>query len=173
MKTKGYVQVYTGNGKGKTTAALGLAVRASGAGKRVFFAQFLKGREYSELKALRLFKGRIIVRQFGAPAFVRGRPTAADIRMARAGLGFAARVLKSGRYELVVLDEANVAVHLGLFPIGSLLKAVEGRAPHVEVVLTGRKAHPRLLKKADLITEMREVRHYYNAGVNGRIGIES
>ncbi len=171
MKEAGYVQVYTGNGKGKTTAALGLALRALGAGLRVFFGQFVKGMRYSELELLERLDG-IEVEQFGLECFIRGEPSAQDVEAAREGLRRCAAVLARGAHDLVVLDEANIAVHFGLFTVEELLQAVEARAKGVEVVITGRYAHPKLLEAADLVTEMKEVKHYYTRGVQARTGIE-
>lgn len=168
----GYVQIYTGDGKGKTTAALGLALRAAGAGIRVFFAQFLKGQDYSEIKALQQFSGLITVRQYGTGRFIYGKPTPADITTAQAGLHEAARIMAAGEYGLVILDEATVAVDYELFQVEALLAAMHHRAAQVEVVITGRRAPQALVDAADLVTEMREIKHYYHAGVNARTGIE-
>ncbi|NLT35440.1 MAG: cob(I)yrinic acid a,c-diamide adenosyltransferase [Gaiellales bacterium] len=169
----GYVQVYTGNGKGKTTAALGLAMRAAGAGLRVLFAQFIKGMDYSELAALARFSDLIEVRRYGRGCFIVGEPEEEDCRLAAAGLSDAAEALASGVYDLVVLDEANVAVFFGLFSAQDLLRVVEMRPPRVELVITGRYAPVELIDRADLVTEMVEVKHYYSKGVEARRGIES
>lgn len=169
---QGYVQVYTGDGKGKTTAAIGLAVRALGAGFRVYIAQFAKGMHYSELDALRTFGDKVEVHQCGRDCFIRREPAEEDRSMARAGLEEARVALVSGAFDLVVLDEANIAVHFGLFSIDQLLELLDLRPAGVELVITGRRAHPRLLERADLVTEMREIRHYYAAGVQARTGIE-
>ncbi len=168
----GLVHLYTGDGKGKTTAAIGLAVRAMGAGRRVFFGQFIKGREYSELKALRRFGDDIRVEQFGRGCFIRGKPSPEDVSVARAGLDVCARVMAGGRYALVILDEVCVAIHVGLLEEECVLDAVDGRAEGVEVVLTGRFASGRLVDAADLVTRMEEVKHYYASGVPAREGIE-
>ncbi len=169
----GRVQVYTGDGKGKTTAALGLAVRAAGAGIRVLIIQFAKPSEASEHRALARFAELITVRQFGGASFIVGEPGPEDIAAAREGLELARQALASGDPPLVILDEANIAVHFGLFTIEELLAAIDARAPHVEVIVTGRRAHPTLVERADLVTEMREVKHYYDAGVRVRRGIEA
>jgi len=168
----GYVHVYTGDGKGKTTAALGLALRAAGAGWKVFIAQFVKGTAASELAAMERFDDLITVRQFGRSQFVCGEPQAADIQAARHGLAECAAAIASGEYSLVVLDEANVAVKLGLFPVDELLAVIDGRPDGVELVLTGRAAHALVIQRADLVTEMLNIKHYYNQGVTGRTGIE-
>jgi len=124
---KGYIQVYTGNGKGKTTAALGLAVRAVGAGLKVYIAQFLKGMDYAELHSLKKFSN-ITLERFGRPQFIHGKPDKEDIRLAQEGLKRIREVLSSGNYDVVILDEANIAVHLKLFSAEELIEAIRGRA---------------------------------------------
>mgnify|MGYP006278522487 CR=1 FL=1 len=168
----GCLQVYTGDGKGKTTAALGLALRAAGAGMHVYIAQFMKGRDYSELHALRRLSPGIEVRRFGLRHFLVGVPTEEDRAVARSGLEAAREVLVAGNHDLVILDEANVAVDMGLFAVDDLLAVVDARPCAVELVVTGRKAHPRLIERADLVTEMREIKHYYRCGLPARTGIE-
>jgi len=168
-----YLQVYTGDGKGKTTAALGLALRAAGAGLRVFIAQFAKGMPYSELVSLERLADRVTVRQYGRRCFIRGSPTPEDVAAARDGLAEAREVVASGRWDVVILDEANIATHFGLFSVDDLLDVVDLAGGRVEIVVTGRRADPRLLARADLVTEMREVKHYYAEGVPARRGIES
>ncbi|NOQ43601.1 MAG: cob(I)yrinic acid a,c-diamide adenosyltransferase [Dehalococcoidia bacterium] len=169
---KGYVQVYTGNGKGKTTAAIGLAIRALGAGWRVFFAQFLKGGEYSEHKALAKCSDRITIKTYGRNVFIKGKPEDEDVRLAQAAYKEIAEIVATGRYRLVVLDEANLAVHYGLITVEQILELTELRAEGVELVITGRYGHPRLLDRADLVTEMQEVKHYYKRGIKARVGVE-
>ncbi|MBN2450353.1 MAG: cob(I)yrinic acid a,c-diamide adenosyltransferase [Lentisphaeria bacterium] len=169
----GRVQVYTGDGKGKTTAALGLALRAAGAGLKIFIAQFAKGMRSSELLALERFGDCIEARQFGRGQFVREPPSREDIEAARRGIEEVRRILAAGEHRVVILDEANVATRLGLFPVADLLALIEARPPHVELVITGRGAAPEILDRADLVTEMREVKHYYNRGVPARRGIEN
>ncbi len=169
---QGYVHVYTGDGKGKTSAALGLALRAAGAGLRVFFAQFVKGRPSSEHKALERFSDLITLRQYGRGCFVRHEPSPEDIEAARRGLAEVREIINEGRYQVVVLDEANVATHLKLFPVESLLEIVERRPAGVELVITGRCADPRLIERADLVTEMKSIKHYHAEGVRARLGIE-
>ncbi|MFO7736044.1 MAG: cob(I)yrinic acid a,c-diamide adenosyltransferase [bacterium] len=168
---KGFVQVYTGNGKGKTTAALGLAMRAAGAGLKVFVAQFVKGMKYSELKSFENIEN-IQIRQYGLSCFIKKEPSAEDISAAKKGLEEVKTSLKEGCYDLVILDEANIALYYELFSFEELWTAVSERAEHVEVVITGRKAPAELLEKADLITEMKEIKHYYQSGVQAREGIE-
>ncbi len=170
--TRGCIQVYTGDGKGKTTAAIGLAVRAAGAGLRVFIAQFMKLGDYSEIEGLRPLADRITVEQFGTGRFVRGAPDAAELAAARTGLERVRTILAAGAHDLVVLDEVNVAAAVGVVPTAELLALLDLRPEGTEVVLTGRSAPAGLLERADLITEMRAVRHYFQAGVAARKGIE-
>lgn len=169
---RGYVQVYTGDGKGKTTAALGLALRAAGAGLRTFIAQFVKGMEYSELRALAAHP-EIEVRRYGRECFIEREPQPEDIEAAQAGLAEARQELASGEWDIVILDEANIATYFGLFPVEELLEVIAEKPEDVELVITGRRADPRVIEAADLVTEMREVRHYYADGVGCRKGIES
>jgi cob(I)alamin adenosyltransferase len=170
---RGYVQVYTGNGKGKTTAAFGLALRAAGAGLRVFIAQFVKGMEYSELEAFKRYDDLITLRQYGRGRFIRGEPAEEDIRAAGEGLAEIRDVLRSRKYRVVILDEANIATFFGLFSVEELVALIEEKPEETELVITGRNADPRVLEKADLVTEMREIKHYYAEGVQARDGIES
>ncbi|MBD3292324.1 MAG: cob(I)yrinic acid a,c-diamide adenosyltransferase [Armatimonadia bacterium] len=169
---RGYVQVYTGDGKGKTTAALGLALRVAGAGLRVFIAQFVKGMEYSELRALEQFD-EIEVRRYGRGCFIRKEPSPEDIEAAHAGLAEAREELLSGDWDLVILDEANIAIFFDLFSVEDLLEVIAEKPEGVELVITGRRADPRVIEAADLVTEMREVKHYYEQGVQARKGIEN
>ncbi|MBU2490800.1 MAG: cob(I)yrinic acid a,c-diamide adenosyltransferase [Proteobacteria bacterium] len=169
---KGYVQVYTGDGKGKTTAALGLAVRAAGAGLSVYIAQFMKMGEYSEIKALARFSDHITLRQHGLSGFVRGEPDKADVRAAGKGLAEARAAMQTGDWDVVILEEANVAAWFGLFPVEDLLAVIRDKPQGVELVLTGRNAHPDVVAVADLVTEMKAVKHYYFQGVQARTGIE-
>lgn len=169
---RGYVQVYTGDGKGKTTAALGLAVRAAGAGLHTFIAQFVKGMEYSELRALK-WHHEIEVRRYGRECFIEREPDSEDIEAARAGLAEAREALLSGEWDIVILDEANIATHFELFAVEELLALIAEKPDDVELVITGRRADPRVIEAADLVTEMREVKHYYESGVPCRKGIEN
>jgi cob(I)alamin adenosyltransferase len=169
----GYVHVYTGDGKGKTTAALGLALRAAGAGWRVFVGQFVKGTPTSEIAALARFADLMTVRQFGRRSFVDREPEATDLELAQLGLVECKEALISGDYAMVVLDEANVAAALKLLAVDDLVDLIDARPERVELVLTGRWAHQRVIQRADLVTEMREVKHYYRSGVLARTGIEA
>jgi cob(I)alamin adenosyltransferase len=173
-KFKGYVQVYTGNGKGKTTAALGLALRAAGHGLRSYIGQFLKGQAYGELVAARKLKLLITIEQFGRKGFVHvtENPDEEDIRRARAGLEKCRRAMLSGRFAIIVLDEINVALHFRLVEEKDVHGLLDQKPAGVEVVLTGRYAPPSLLRRADLVTEMKDKKHYYARGVRARPGIE-
>jgi len=169
---KGYVQVYTGNGKGKTTAAIGLAIRSAGAGLPVYFAQFVKGQPCSELCALKRHSDLITVCQFGQTSFIEQNATQDDIDAARAGLAQVEIALQSRKYRLVILDEANIALYYNLFSVNELLRTIGTRGPDCEVVITGRNAPQEIIDAADLVTEMKEIKHYFNEGVEARVGIE-
>jgi cob(I)alamin adenosyltransferase len=169
---KGYTQVYTGNGKGKTTAALGLSMRAAGAGFRVYIAQFIKKRRCSEHVLLEELPDRITVKQYGK-GFIMGRkPSPADIKAAREGYDEVKKVLLSKEYDVVVLDEANVAVHYGLIAAREIVELIAMKPKGVELVITGRYADEKVMEAADLVTEMRELKHYGGQGVKARRGIE-
>ncbi len=172
MENAGYVHIYTGTGKGKTTAALGLILRAAGAGLSVLLVQFLKRAEYSEHEALKLLGSRVTVRTFGGERRIGSPATDEDRRLAREGLAFLGTALASGAYDLVVADEIVVAAHLGLIAEEEVLALLDVRPPSVELVLTGRYAGRELLERADLVTEMQEIRHYFAKGVPARRGIE-
>ena len=170
---QGLVQVYTGDGKGKTTAALGLALRAAGAGLRVYIGQLIKNAAYSELTALQRLADHITIAQFGRGCCLLTEPGQADIDAARQGLERIGQVLASGRFAVVIADEANVAVALGLISEDDLLALIARKPPQVELVLTGRGAPPAVMDRADLVTEMRSIKHYYDQGILARKGIES
>ena len=169
---RGYVQVYTGNGKGKTTAALGLALRAAGAGLKVFIAQFLKGQFTSEVEALKRFEESIVLEQFGTRRWIGRQVREEDVEEAERGKRRAEEVVREGACDVVILDEINVAARYGLVSEQWLLDLIDSRPPHVELVLTGRYAPESVLARADLVTEMRPVKHYYQDGVPARNGIE-
>ena len=169
---KGYIQVYTGDGKGKTTAALGLALRAVGAGKKVYFAQFIKDRIYSEIEAVQKFLPDITVRQYGLDCFIVRNPTQEDIDSAREGFEEITAIIQSGKYEVVVLDEANIALFYNLFTTVELIHVLQTKPENVEIVLTGRYAPMEIIQFADLVTEMKDVKLYYYKGVEARVGIE-
>lgn len=194
MPEKGYVQVYTGNGKGKTTAAIGLAVRALGAGCTVCFLQFMKSKVYSEHNIFPHISGRLTVHTCGKPYFIAkegdlspdqlaelgddvvlfapGSPPADYIELISSGMETARQAVISGLYDLVVLDEIIVAEHFGLVSREELLELIDCKPDNVELVLTGRYASSELIERADLVTEMVEVKHYYNKGVSARPGID-
>ena len=169
---KGYIQVYTGNGKGKTTAALGLTLRASGAGKKVLFTQFIKGDDYSEIKAIENYLPSVTVRQYGLGRFISGTPLPEDIEAARKGLAELSETVSSGAYDVIVMDEANVALHHELIDLNEFLQMLRTKADRTEIVITGRYAKPEVVEIADLVTEMCEIKHYYRQGVMAREGIE-
>jgi cob(I)alamin adenosyltransferase len=170
--SKGYVQIYTGDGKGKTTAALGSALRASGHGMRTYIGQFLKGQQYGELDALRDHPC-VTVEQYGDPRCIRREEvTPEHVAQAQRGLERARAAMLSGEYDIVVLDEVNVTIWFGLLSIEDVLALLDEKPERVEVILTGRRAPQALIERADLVTEMREVKHYYTQGVAARDGIE-
>jgi len=168
---KGYIQVYTGEGKGKTTASLGLALRAVCAGKKVIILQFVKGMKCSEHVATQKLPG-LKIEQYGRDCFIKKEPDQADLDMAAAGLCRLREVASSGIYDVVVADEFNVAVKLGLISLDAAMAVINGRSSGTELVLTGRDAHEDIIAAADLVTEMREIKHYYAQGVQARVGIE-
>jgi len=169
----GQVQVYTGNGKGKTTAALGLALRATGHGLKVHMIQFMKGGgPYGEHTSAEQLSPWLTISSTGRAGWVKkGAPALEDISEAQRALALARQALR-GDYDLVILDEANGAVDFGLVSVEELLALIAVKPPGVELVLTGRNAHEKILAAADLVSEMREVKHYFNKGVDFRIGIE-
>ncbi|MBT3175980.1 MAG: cob(I)yrinic acid a,c-diamide adenosyltransferase [Desulfobacula sp.] len=169
---KGHIQIYTGNGKGKTTAALGLALRTVGAGRKVFIGQFLKSGDYSELKALKKMGDQIKVEHYGLGRFVKGNPSPEDIEAGMEGYKRVAQIIKKGEYDLVIIDEGNIAVKYNIFSEQDLLDLFENKPPHVEIVVTGRWAAQAIIEKADLVTEMKAVKHYFQKGVKARVGIE-
>ena len=170
----GYIHVYTGNGKGKTTAALGLALRAAGRGFRTYIAQFLKGQPTGEIEAAKRLDPFIRIEQFGREGFVtiKDGPGDEDIMRARAGLEKARKAMLSGEYRIVVLDEINTAVHFKILPERDVLDVLDEQPDGVEIVLTGRYAPDSFIARADLVTEMKDVKHYVDRGVKAREGIE-
>jgi len=168
----GYVHVYTGDGKGKTTAAFGLALRAAGHGKRVFVGQFMKGQPYGEIAAL-AENPLVDVEQFGTAGCIRmDEVSDGHVGRARDGLERARHALREGGYDVVVLDEIDIAIWFGLLTVSDALRMIDERPPQTELVLTGRRAPREIVERADLVTEMREVKHYYRQGVLARAGIE-
>ncbi len=169
---KGYIQVYTGDGKGKTTAAIGLSIRAAGADLKVYIAQFIKMGEYSEIKALERFSDVITIEQFGLGRFIKGTPSDEDIAAATEGLKKVRVAMTSGEYDIIIVEEGNVAVSCGLFSLEALFEVINKKPDNIELVITGRGAHKELIERADLVTEMKAVKHYFEKGVQARTGIE-
>ena len=168
----GLVQIYTGNGKGKTTAAFGLAMRAAGRGLGVLIVQFLKPSDgYGEQVACNRM-GNITLAPMGLDHFVSKKPSDADIEAAHEALRRSEELICSGRYDVAVLDESINAVRLGLITSQELIESLERRPDHVEIVLTGRGMTPDLEEYADLVTEMRLVKHPFDKGIGARKGIE-
>jgi cob(I)alamin adenosyltransferase len=169
---KGYIQVYTGDGKGKTTACLGLVLRASGAGFKSFIGQFMKLGYFNERNGLKRFDELVDIKQFGTGEYIFDKPSDEQIEAAKKGLETVKNAIISNKYDIIVMDEANIAVACGLFSIEYLLEVVEMKPDNVELIITGRGAHEKLIEKADLVTEMKEIKHYYQQGVIAREGIE-
>lgn len=189
------LQVYTGTGKGKTTAAIGLSMRALGAGMHVYIMQFMKGLAYSEQQVLRSFAPKLVLKTTGKPFFVAeegmlteeeravwgdevvifppGNPPADYVKMIEEGFEEAAREACSGKYGLVILDELNVALFFGLIDRARVEKLLDSVPAETELVLTGRNAPDWLMERADLVTEMKEIKHYYQKGIEARKGIEN
>ena len=172
IMNKGFIHVYTGTGKGKTTAALGLAIRAAGAGKKVFIAQFVKSMEYSEIKTLRLLEGSINVTLYGQGCFITKDPAQEDIIAAKRGLEEVLELLKSKKYDLIILDELTIAIFFYLLTIEEVMSVLKQKPFETELVITGRYAPKEIIEFADLVTEMVEIKHYYQQGVLSREGID-
>ena len=172
---EGYIQIYTGNGKGKTTAALGQAVRAAGSGLKTFIVQLMKDYPYGEIESLRHLSPWITLEQWGNDAFVFAKrvPDACDLSTAQKGLERAIEAMLSGKYDIVILDEVCVAIYFGLLKTNTILSMLEQKPNHVELILTGRYCPRKLIEKADLVTEMNEIKHYYQKGIMARKGIDS
>jgi len=169
---KGFIQIYTGNGKGKTTAAIGLGIRATGEGLKVYMIQFMKGRKYSEISALENIKNFTVV-QFGRDEFVsKEHPDQIDIDYARKGFEHAKKIIQQGEYDVVILDELNVAVDYNLIPLNDVLQLLSEKPEKVELILTGRYASPEIVRHADLVSELLEIKHPYQTGVENRKGID-
>lgn len=172
---KGYVQIYTGNGKGKTTAALGQALRAAGNGLRTFMVQFMKDSPYGELRGIGELNEWIRLEQCGNDAFVFDKqlPGDKDLKAAKHGFGRAREAMLSGKYDIVIMDEVCVAMYFGLLRKEKVVSLIEEKPEPVELILTGRYCPPELMERADLVTEMLEIKHYYHKGVLARKGIDS
>lgn len=172
--TRGYVQIYTGNSKGKTTAALGIAFRALGWGLKTYIGQFMKGQLYGELEAAKIVSPYITMEQYGKDTFIHIQDPAdpVDINMAKEGLAKARAATLSGKYDIIVLDEIITAHYFHLLAIDDLLGMIKDKLEKQELIMTGRYAPQELIQAADLVTEMVEIKHYFNAGVAARKGIE-
>ena len=165
------IQVYTGDGKGKTTASLGLAIRAVGAGKKVYIGQFIKGLEYNELKSLRKLKN-ITLEQFGRGCFIKGKPELKDLELACEGLKKIKDITAKRKFDVIILDEINIALDLKLLECREVVKLLKNTPKSIEMVLTGRNAPPEILKAADLVSHIKEIKHYFRKGQKARRGIE-
>ena len=174
MKRKGLLLVYTGNGKGKTTAALGMALRAAGQGLNVLILQFMKCQKMiGEYKALAKTNLPITLEQYGRRVFFRTRTCEPmDIHRAHQGLEAFKRAMKGNEYDLIILDEINMAMYYGLLRVEEVIDAIQQKPPSLFLVLTGRNANQKLIDMADLVTEMREIKHHYHQGVHAQKGIE-
>lgn len=167
------IQVYTGNGKGKTTASLGLALRACGHGMKVLMVQFMKGKiDYGEKLIAPEIPG-FELRSFGLPTFVdKNNPSEEDLKLAKEGFAFASDAIAGGKFDMIILDEINVAVDFGLIPLDKLIKLLKDNPHDTEIVLTGRYANPKIIEMADLVSEIKEIKHPYQQNVDARLGIE-
>ena len=169
---KGLIQVYTGDGKGKTTAALGLALRAAGRNMKVLIVQFMKKWDYGELHSVKLIPD-ITLETFGTKDFVyKGKAKKIDYDEAEKAFSFGVEGIQSGNYDIVIFDELNMALYYELLDLKKVVEKLKGKPDNVEIVITGRKAPEEIIKIADLVTEMREVKHPYQKGIEARIGIE-
>lgn len=171
---KGLIQVYTGDGKGKTTAALGLALRAAGYNLRTYIGQFLKGQHYGELDSVKMLSPLVTIEQFGRKKFIKVTEgfEEQDQKLAEQGLKKCLKAMLGGQYDIVILDEINVAMYFGLVKEEDVLKFLDQKPDTVEVILTGRYAPASIIERADLVTEMVNRKHYYDRGVQARKGIE-
>lgn len=172
---KGYIHIYTGNGKGKTTAALGLALRAAGSGLKTFITMFMKDFPYGETKSIRHLSDWIRLEQYGNDAFVfrKQLPGKKDIKAAQQALKKTREAMFSADYDIVILDEVCVAIHYALLKTQEVLFLLKAKPEPIELILTGRYCPPELIEEADLVTEMQEIKHYYRKGAVARKGIES
>jgi cob(I)alamin adenosyltransferase len=172
-KDRGLVMVTTGNGKGKTTAAFGQALRAIGQNYNVFVLQFMKGRKYGEFIAAEKYLPRLTIRMSGLDSFVmRDNPAAIDIELAKKGLDTARKAIMSGKYDMVILDEINVALDFKLINLKEVIDLIKNKPPALNLILTGRYAPEGIIKLADTVSEVKEIKHHYTAGVKDRAGIE-
>jgi len=171
---KGLIQVYTGNGKGKTTAALGLALRAVGHQMKVLVVQFMKGRaQCGEVESAKRLYPYLTILQVGRETFVsKSHPDSEDLQCAREGFLMARKAIQDRQYDIVILDEINLAIDYGLIPLDDLLQIMDSKPETVELILTGRNVDPAVLERADLVTDMVDRKHYYGKGMAAREGIE-
>jgi len=168
----GYTQIYTGNGKGKTTAAFGLALRASAYGRKIFIGQFVKGMKYGELDSIKKFSDTITLKQFGRDCFIENDPEPEDIRLAREGWSLVNKILDDNSVDILILDEIAIAIYYKLISKEEVAEFIKRKPPEMELILTGRYMPEELFDLADLVTEMKEIKHYYKKGVPAREGIE-
>jgi len=167
------IQVYTGKGKGKTTASLGLALRAVGAGKKVLLIQFLKEGQSSEIKAIKKYLPNFEVKNFGQKGFLsKEKLKKKDFNLAQQGFNFAQKAIQNKAYDLIILDEINVIVDLGLLKSEELMKLIKLNSPKIELILTGRSAPKKIIQAADLVSQIKEIKHYFKKGLKARKGIE-
>ena len=169
---KGYIQIYTGNGKGKTTAALGLALRASAYGKKIFIGQFVKGMKYGELESIKKFSDTITLKQFGRDCFIFNDPEPEDIEAARKGWDEVNAILIENNIDILILDEIGIAIHYKLISTQEVIDFIKRKPTEMELIMTGRYIPEELFELADLVTEMKEIKHYYTRDVPAREGIE-
>ncbi|MHB8157783.1 MAG: cob(I)yrinic acid a,c-diamide adenosyltransferase [Desulfocucumaceae bacterium] len=174
LPRRGCLQVYTGNGKGKTTASLGLTLRSVGHGHKVFIIQFMKGSSsYGELTAAQKYLPGVTIEQYGLETFVsKENPSPEDVEKAQKGIVRAREIVSAGNHDLVILDEINVALDYSLVSLDQVMEIVNLRPAHVELVFTGRYAHPQIIEAADLVTEANLVKHPFYQGIEAREGIE-
>ena len=173
LTESGLVIVITGNGKGKTTAAFGQALRAVGQGYKVLIVQFMKGRKYGEFIAAEKYLPRLTIHRSGQDSFVmRDNPAAVDIELAKQGFEFAKKAIASGKYNMVILDEINVAVDFKLVDLKQVLEMILNKPPALNLILTGRYAADEIIRLADTVSEVKEIKHHYAAGIKDRAGIE-
>jgi len=173
LANRGLVIVITGNGKGKTTSAFGQALRAVGQGYKIFIMQFMKGRDYGEFLAAEKYLPRLTVRRSGLDSFVmRDKPAPVDIELARQGFELAKKAIASGKYNMVILDEVNVAIDFNLIPLEEMIRLIKNKPPGLDLILTGRYAAKEIIKLADTVSEVKEIKHHYAAGIKDRAGIE-
>lgn len=170
---RGLVMVVTGNGKGKTTSALGQALRALGHGGKVCMIQFMKGRKYGECLAAESFLPGLTMHQCGLDSFVmRENPAPVDLEMAEKGMELASQAVLSGEWDMVILDEINVALDFKLVTLADVLGLLEKKPHSLDLILTGRYAPQELIERADTVSEVQEIKHHYAAGIKDRAGIE-